>query len=280
VCVSRQTSLSLLNHSICLQRSINKLVYLICHVSHLISRLRFHTSEIHTIRVCLRQAFIFSLYYRVLDSLSPLRHCTVNSSVLEPVHLLFCVPFDNHLAMDTRLNSFLSACNDATSNESSKLGGGRQPARSVLRRASRSKSKSRRRRATSLSRSRSRTRGRSGSVGDAFLKQLHSLGYAPATYLSNARKAARRSGYDPSKLHFANNNNNKLVYESPEGNKYFGKAGYGDYLIWSFKERRGQARTGYASMKRRVFRTSHGEITRIYNLNKFSPNELSIHILW
>ena len=111
------------------------------------------------------------------------------------------------------------------------------------------------------------------------MRQLHSMGYSSVAYLSAARKAARRTGYEPARLHFANNNN-KLVYESPEGNKYFGKAGYGDYLIWSYKERRGEARAGYAHMKRNVFRTSHGAITKMYGLNKFSPNELSINILW
>jgi hypothetical protein len=165
---------------------------------------------------------------------------------------------------------------DFDANKIAAAAGGRPRSRSrgVWRRV-RSKS-----RARSKSRSRSKSARREAGAGDAFMRQLRAMGYSRAAYLSAARKAARRAGYEPARLHFALNNNHKLVYESPEGNKYFGKAGYGDYLIWSFKERHGDARSGYARMKRNVFRTSHGAITKMYGLNKFSPNELSIRILW
>ena len=128
--------------------------------------------------------------------------------------------------------------------------------------------------------SRSLSRMSKSVARNSFSRQLRSIGYSPASYLTSARKAARKTGYDPSKLNFANDNNHNLVYESPEGRKYFGKVGYGDFLIWSFKERHGSVERGYANMKRHVFRTSHGEITRLHHLNKFSPNELSINILW
>ncbi len=115
---------------------------------------------------------------------------------------------------------------------------------------------------------------------DKFLTQLEKIKYPIDKYLNDAKRAAKKEGYDPNKLSFANNNDNKLKYDSPEGIKYFGKAGYGDFLIWTFKEKNNEVKKGYAKMKRNVFRKSHSAITKMYNLNKFSPNELSIKILW
>jgi hypothetical protein len=115
---------------------------------------------------------------------------------------------------------------------------------------------------------------------DKFIKQLEDINYPVEQYLKDAKEVAKKRGYNPDKLFFANNNDNKLLYESPEGKKYFGKAEYGDYLIWTFKENNKIVEKGYANKKRNVFRKSHNEITKKYKLNKFSPNELAINILW
>lgn len=119
-----------------------------------------------------------------------------------------------------------------------------------------------------------------GMGKDKFIRQLEEINYPVNKYLDKAKKVAEKEGYDPNKLSLANNNDNKLKYESPEGIKYFGKAGYGDYLIWTFKENKGLVKEGYARMKRNVFRKSHGEMSKMYHLGKYSPNELSIRILW
>lgn len=119
-----------------------------------------------------------------------------------------------------------------------------------------------------------------GMGKDKFIRQLEEMNYPVNKYLDKAKKVAEKEGYDPNKLSLANNNDNKLKYESPEGIKYFGKAGYGDFLIWSFKENRGDVKEGYAKMKRNVFRKSHGAMSKMYHLGKYSPNELSIKILW
>ena len=119
-----------------------------------------------------------------------------------------------------------------------------------------------------------------GMGKDKFIKQLEDVNYPVEKYIKDAKKEALKEGYDPNKLSYAYNNDNKLKYESPEGIKYFGKAGYGDFLIWSLKEKRNEVKKGYANMKRNIFRKSHGEITKMYNLDKFSPNELAIKILW
>jgi hypothetical protein len=119
-----------------------------------------------------------------------------------------------------------------------------------------------------------------GTAKDKFIKQLEEINYSPDLYLKNAKEVAKKEGYEPNNLFFANNNDNKLLYKSPEGDKYFGKAGYGDFLIWTFKENKGEVKKGFSNKKRNVFRKSHGKITKIYNLGKYSPNELAINILW
>lgn len=115
---------------------------------------------------------------------------------------------------------------------------------------------------------------------DTFIKQLKELNLNPELYLKIAKTIAKKRNYDESKLSFALNNNHKLKYDSPEGIKYFGKANYGDYIIWLFNEINGKVKNGYADMKRNVFHKSHSKISQIHNLNKFSSNELALNIIW
>lgn len=93
-------------------------------------------------------------------------------------------------------------------------------------------------------------------------------------FLQDAKENARRNGYDPSKLELSDDNIHKLIYHSPEGLKRFGRLNYGDYLYYK------RFNPQIAEQKRHVFRSSHGAMSKIYNLNKYSPNELSINILW
>jgi hypothetical protein len=93
-------------------------------------------------------------------------------------------------------------------------------------------------------------------------------------FLDLARQKAKKTGYNPKKLRLATNNKNKLTYESPLGLRHFGARGYGDFIYYSKFE------PEIAEQKRRVFRASHGAITKEYMLDKFSPNELAMNILW
>lgn len=115
---------------------------------------------------------------------------------------------------------------------------------------------------------------------DKFIKQLNKIEFDPNLYLYIARQIAEKKGYDPLLLNFSHNNNNKLSYDSPEGLKHFGKAGYNDFIIYNFLELNNMIEKGYSQKKRNVFIKSHSKITEKYNLNKYSPNELSINILW
>ena len=115
---------------------------------------------------------------------------------------------------------------------------------------------------------------------DKFIRQLKEIGLTPETYLEVARRVAKREGYNPNKLELALNNDNKLKYNSPDGIKYFGKAGYGDFIIWCYLERNNEVPKGYADMKRNVFQKSHSAMGEKYNLGKYAPNTLALKIIW
>ena len=118
------------------------------------------------------------------------------------------------------------------------------------------------------------------SHADKFAKQLDKLGLSPASYLAHARMNATHHGYRSDLLSFAKDGQHKLKYDSPDGSKYFGAAGYGDYIIYLYMEHEHKVEKGYAEKKRKVFRYSHDKISEMRKLDKFSPNELAINILW
>lgn len=94
-------------------------------------------------------------------------------------------------------------------------------------------------------------------------------------FLSDAKANAQKNGYDPSKLSLATDNTHKLQYLTPD-NKIvkFGRLPYKDYLYYKRYE------PTIASQKQNTFRKSHGAISKLHNLGKYSANELSINILW
>ena len=93
-------------------------------------------------------------------------------------------------------------------------------------------------------------------------------------FLRDARHVAEKRGYDSAKLELATNGVNKLTYHSPNGLRHFGRLGYGDYLWYSTYDK------ALANKKKAVFRRSHSAISEKYDLDKYSPNELAINILW
>jgi hypothetical protein len=94
-------------------------------------------------------------------------------------------------------------------------------------------------------------------------------------FLRDAMKNAAKNGYDPTKLSIAKDGIHKLVYETSDGKMVkFGRLGYGDYLFYK------RYAPEIAEKKRKVFRRSHGAISIIHKLDKYSANELSIGVLW
>jgi hypothetical protein len=93
-------------------------------------------------------------------------------------------------------------------------------------------------------------------------------------YLEKARAKARANGYDPSALTLATDGVHKLTYQSPMKKIHFGRQGYGDHIYYS------KFQPDIAEQKKSTFQKSHGAISRLYNLGKFSANELALKILW
>jgi hypothetical protein len=132
--------------------------------------------------------------------------------------------------------------------------------------------------------------GRQGMLGltdvtkvdkrNTFQNQLETIGISPKDYLIVAKNLARKNDYKPDLLNFSEDSKHKLAYDSPEGLRNFGARGYGDYIIWSYLEKKGTAPKGTSEKKRKDFINSHNTMTEKYKLGKFSANTLALKILW
>lgn len=112
-------------------------------------------------------------------------------------------------------------------------------------------------------------------------QQLRGMDYAPEDYLRDVRKKAKDAGYDPKAVSLATNGEHKVEIHTPDGRTVrFGRVGYGDHLMWSHKEGRGDVPKGTADRKRKVFRISHSAIRGKWRSDRFSPNNLALALLW
>jgi hypothetical protein len=109
-----------------------------------------------------------------------------------------------------------------------------------------------------------------------FIKQLKELNIPVTEYLSIAKKRAKKEGYNPDLLSISKNKVNKLNYDGVN----FGRVPYGDFIIWSILEDRGDVEKGYAEQKRNVFQKSHSKIKGDWRNNPNSPNNLALKINW
>ena len=115
----------------------------------------------------------------------------------------------------------------------------------------------------------------------SFKAQLESDGYSCAKYLKDARAVARKAGYDPKTLDFANDPTHKLRITAPDGTvRKFGRVEYGDFLIWKHLEHMKKVDKGVALKKRDTFHKSHEAIKGAWRKDKYSPNSLALAILW
>jgi hypothetical protein len=119
-----------------------------------------------------------------------------------------------------------------------------------------------------------------GQLETNLVKQLTELGITSTDYLYEAKQRAKKAGYDPNLLTYANDNKHKLQYESPHGVRRFGGVGYRDHIMWESLEHHHKVPRGTAAEKRRVFRNSHEKISEIHHLDRYSPNALALSILW
>lgn len=119
-----------------------------------------------------------------------------------------------------------------------------------------------------------------GQLESNFVKQLTEVGMTSTDYLYTAKLKARQAGYDPNLLKYANDGKHKLLYESPYGPRRFGAVGFRDFIIWTHLEQNHKVPKGTAAEKRHIFRTSHEKISQIHHLDRYSPNEMALAILW
>lgn len=114
-----------------------------------------------------------------------------------------------------------------------------------------------------------------------FADQLHEVGIDPASYLRIARDRAKDAGLPYKLLGFADDDVHKLAIPDGDGKMVkFGAVGYGDFILWSDAEARGEVPKGYAEQKRRTFQKSHRAMKGDWKKNPFSPNSLALKVLW
>jgi len=115
------------------------------------------------------------------------------------------------------------------------------------------------------------------SPSGLFKTQLEQQGINPSEYLRIARSTAYHSvgKYNPAQLYFSSDDTHKLEYHLPNKIIRFGRAGYGDFIIYSFLERLGRE-AGLAGNKRYLYlQRARGQAG-----DKNSPSRLSLRILW
>jgi hypothetical protein len=147
------------------------------------------------------------------------------------------------------------------------------------------KSKSRNRQSNSRkSRSKATLVGKSAKRNGPsakFASQLRAANLSPSSYLSKARSKARTYGVSASRLQFSDDATHKLMITDDAGTMTrFGAVGYGDYILYKQLERVGKVEDGTAQKKRSTFQTSHRAISGNWKSNKYSANNLALHILW
>jgi hypothetical protein len=92
---------------------------------------------------------------------------------------------------------------------------------------------------------------------------------------------AERCGYDPDSIDFSDDNIHKVMIETPEGQiRRFGRVGYNDFHIWSHLEEQKEVPSGTAQQKRERFWKSHSKMKGDWKADDYSPNWLSMRLLW
>jgi len=116
---------------------------------------------------------------------------------------------------------------------------------------------------------------------EAFARQLKKAGLEPSSYLAEARRRAKEHHYPYKLLGFASDGNHKLAIPDKNGRMVaFGKVGYGDHIIYSHLEKAQKVPKGTADVKKNTFQKSHSKIRGDWASEPFSPNNLSLRILW
>jgi DNA adenine methylase len=110
---------------------------------------------------------------------------------------------------------------------------------------------------------------------EKFHKQLKEKNITHNQYMKAVSKAAKKNGYDPSKLEMSDDGDHKLIYTTPEGNEVpFGKVDYNDFIIYTL------SKNTNADRYRKAYLARATQIKGDWKSDKYSPNNLAINILW
>ena len=115
-----------------------------------------------------------------------------------------------------------------------------------------------------------------------FQTRLKEIGIDPIWYLEEAKKRAKQSlALNWKTLTWSHRKGKKLSILNDNGKSIsFGSSINNDFIIWSELERRGEVPQYYASRKRQVFWKSHTAMKNWNPTDSYSPNTLSLIILW
>lgn len=120
-----------------------------------------------------------------------------------------------------------------------------------------------------------------GSKKSKFEKQLESVGMDPEDYMKKVLEHAEHYGYNPESIDFSDDNVHKIMIETPEGKiRRFGRVGYNDFHIWGHLEKSKAVPSGTAEDKRARFWKSHSKMGGDWKKDNYSPNWLSMRLLW
>ena len=107
-----------------------------------------------------------------------------------------------------------------------------------------------------------------------FKKELESINIEPNDYIKIVKQKARDYGIDPLRINFSNDKTHKLCYNDGDRKVCFGSKSYPDYIIYTLLNKED------ADKKRKQYLARATKIKGDWKSDKYSKNNLAIHILW
>jgi hypothetical protein len=113
-----------------------------------------------------------------------------------------------------------------------------------------------------------------------FIDDLEQYNMNPKNYLKIAKTYAKNNNYNPNSLSFSLKPNFKLQYQHNDKTIYFGAPQNKDFIIYQHLENNNEVEKGTAEKHRKNYLKRATAILGNWKNNKYSKNNLAIHILW
>jgi len=108
--------------------------------------------------------------------------------------------------------------------------------------------------------------------------QLRAMGLSQRRYLQCVRHVASTKGFRPSDFALSKDGTHKIEFQDTDGSVVkFGKAGMNDFIMYTWKEHRGDVVPGTARKRQRAY---HARFNEPRSHARTSPYNLSLNILW